>query len=52
MINKLNGQETRTVNILDDTTNIKDILMNVPDPFSNKKEQKQIVGKSHENEKQ
>ena len=37
MINKLNGQETRTVNILDDTTNIKDILMNVPDPFSKKK---------------
>ena len=29
MIDKLNGQETRTVNILDDTTNIKDILVNI-----------------------
>lgn len=34
MISKLTGQETRTVNILDDTTNIKDILVNIPDPFS------------------
>ena len=34
MIDKLNGQETRTVNILDDTTNIKDILMDIPNPFS------------------
>ncbi len=33
MIDKLNGQETRIVNILDDTTNIKDILINIPDPF-------------------
>jgi spore germination protein KC len=39
MIGKLNGQETRTVNILDDTTNIKDILMDLPDPFSNKDRQ-------------
>ncbi|MEH7014637.1 hypothetical protein V7087_28150, partial [Neobacillus niacini] len=30
MIDKLTGQETRTVNILDDTTNIKDILVNIP----------------------
>lgn len=34
MIDTLNGQETRSVNILDDTTNIKDILMSFPDPFS------------------
>ncbi|MDR7240201.1 Ger(x)C family spore germination protein [Neobacillus drentensis] len=39
MIGKLNGQETRVVNILDDTTNIKDILIDLPDPFSNKKKQ-------------
>ncbi|PGY16021.1 Ger(x)C family spore germination protein [Bacillus sp. AFS031507] len=39
MIGKLNGQETRTVNILDDTTNIKDILIDLPDPFSNKQKQ-------------
>ncbi len=39
MIGKLNGQETRIVNILDDTTNIKDILIDLPDPFSNKKKQ-------------
>ena len=37
MIGKLTGQETRTVNILDDTTNIKDILINFPDPFSDKR---------------
>ena len=34
MIDKLTGQETRSVNILDDTTNIEDILINIPDPFS------------------
>ncbi len=39
MIDKLTGQETRTVNILDDTTNIKDILVNFPDPFSDKPQQ-------------
>jgi spore germination protein KC len=39
MIGKLNGQETRTVNILDDTTNIKDILLDIPDPFSNNHKQ-------------
>jgi len=39
MIGKLNGQETRTVNILDDTTNIKDVLIDLPDPFSNNKKQ-------------
>lgn len=39
MIGKLNGQETRTINILDDTTNIKDILMDIPDPFSNNHKQ-------------
>ena len=36
MIDKLTGEETRTVNILDDTTNIKDILVNFPDPFPGK----------------
>jgi spore germination protein KC len=36
MTNKLTGQETRIVNILDDTTDIKDILIDIPDPFSNK----------------
>jgi spore germination protein KC len=39
MISTLTGQETRTVNILDDTTNIKDILVNIPDPFSEEKKQ-------------
>jgi spore germination protein KC len=39
MIDTLTGQETRTVNILDDTTNISDILMNIPDPFSDKERQ-------------
>ena len=39
MIGKLTGQQTRTVNILDDTTNIKDILVNFPDPFSDNPQQ-------------
>jgi hypothetical protein len=39
MFDTLTGQETRTINILDDTTNIKDILVNMPDPFSEKKKQ-------------
>ncbi|WP_045519593.1 Ger(x)C family spore germination protein [Neobacillus niacini] len=39
MIDKLTGQETRTINILDDTTNIKDILVNIPDPFSSSQKQ-------------
>lgn len=39
MIDKLTGQETRIINILDDTTNIKDILVNFPDPFSDNKKQ-------------
>jgi len=39
MTDKLTGEETRAVNILDDTTNIKDILMNFPDPFSDKPQQ-------------
>ncbi|WP_144554429.1 Ger(x)C family spore germination protein [Bacillus sp. X1(2014)] len=34
MINTLNGQETRNINILDDSTNIHDILVDIPDPFS------------------
>ncbi|WP_338470598.1 Ger(x)C family spore germination protein [Niallia sp. XMNu-256] len=36
MVHTLTGLETRVVNILDDTTEIKDILTNLPDPFSNK----------------
>jgi spore germination protein KC len=43
MISKLTGQETRSVNILDDTTNIKDILVNIPDPFSD--DQKQLAAR-------
>lgn len=39
MFDKLTGQETRAINILDDTTNIKDILVNIPDPFSDTKKQ-------------
>nr|WP_295971358.1 Ger(x)C family spore germination protein [uncultured Bacillus sp.] len=35
LIGKLSGQETRTVNILDDTTEIEDVLINFPNPFSN-----------------
>jgi len=33
MIDKLNGQETRLVNILDDTTEIREILATYKDPF-------------------
>ena len=36
IIDKLTGQDTRIINILDDTTNIGDILINIPDPFSDK----------------
>ncbi|MCM3694542.1 Ger(x)C family spore germination protein [Neobacillus niacini] len=39
MIDKLNGQETRVINILDDTTNIKEILVNFPNPFSDNNKQ-------------
>ncbi|MEH7494825.1 Ger(x)C family spore germination protein, partial [Neobacillus niacini] len=39
MFDTLTGQETRTINILDDTTDIKDILVNLPDPFSDKQKQ-------------
>ncbi|MFF2448340.1 Ger(x)C family spore germination protein [Neobacillus sp. NPDC058068] len=39
MMDKINGQETRIVNILDDTTNIKDILIDIPDPFSDNQRQ-------------
>ncbi|WP_042460191.1 Ger(x)C family spore germination protein [Neobacillus dielmonensis] len=49
MIGKLTGQETRTVNILDDTTNIKDILMDVPDPFT-KNKQRQFAVRIMKNE--
>ena len=39
MVKKLTGQETRVVNILDDTTNMSDILVNFSDPFSDKPQQ-------------
>ncbi|MCQ6277209.1 Ger(x)C family spore germination protein [Bacillus sp. V3B] len=39
MIDKLTGQETRIVNILDNTTDIDEILVNIPDPFSDKQQQ-------------
>jgi spore germination protein KC len=39
MIDKLSGEETRTVNVLDDTTNMRDILMDIPNPFSEKETQ-------------
>ena len=35
MIDKLNGQDTRIVNVLDDSTEIKEILATYKDPFSN-----------------
>ena len=38
MIDKLNGRETRLVNILDDTTNIEELYISIPDPFSNKQQ--------------
>ncbi|AZU60655.1 Ger(x)C family spore germination protein [Neobacillus mesonae] len=34
MIGKLNGRDTRAINILDDTTNISDLLLDIPNPFS------------------
>ena len=51
MIDKLNGQETRIVNILDDTTNIKDILTMFPDPFSDKPNRSQLRILKTENNK-
>jgi spore germination protein KC len=39
MIDKLTGQETRIINILDDTTSINAILVNFSDPFSDNKKQ-------------
>ena len=42
MTGKLTGIETRVLNVLDDTTDIDDIIVNVPNPFSNKKEQMAI----------
>ena len=42
MTGKLTGIETRVLNVLDDTTNIDDIIVNVPNPFSNKKDQMAI----------
>lgn len=34
MVDILTGLDTRIINILDDTTEIKDLLVNVPDPFA------------------
>lgn len=39
MIEKLTGLDTRMINILDDTANMESILVNVPDPFSEEKQQ-------------
>jgi spore germination protein KC len=36
MIGKINGQETRISELLDNTTRIKDVLTTYPDPFSDK----------------
>ncbi|EKN71608.1 hypothetical protein BABA_00345 [Neobacillus bataviensis LMG 21833] len=36
MIGKLTGQETSIVNTLDDTTNINDFLLDIPNPFPGK----------------
>ncbi|MFZ7942894.1 MULTISPECIES: Ger(x)C family spore germination protein [Bacillaceae] len=36
MIGKLTGQETSIVNVLDDTTNISDFLLDIPNPFPGK----------------
>ncbi len=36
MIGKINGQETRISSILDDTTEIADVLTTYPDPFNDK----------------
>ncbi|WP_428909543.1 Ger(x)C family spore germination protein [Niallia sp. Krafla_26] len=43
MIDTLTGSETRLVNVLDDTTEIKEILANIPDPFSNKEGQQMAI---------
>lgn len=51
MIDKLTGQEMRIVNVLDDTTNISDILINIPDPFSEKPQQMAIRMLKIENNK-
>ena len=51
MTNELTGQETRTVNILDDTTNIKDILLDIPNPFSNDERQVAVKIMKRENNK-
>lgn len=42
MIDKLTGSDIRMVNILDDTTDIEDILINLPDPFSDEQAQMAI----------
>ncbi|PLS03780.1 Ger(x)C family spore germination protein [Neobacillus cucumis] len=51
MIDKLTGQETRIVNILDDTTNIKDILIDIPNPFLDKKRKFAVRIMKRENNK-
>ncbi len=51
MIDKLNGQDTRTVNILDDTTEIKDILIDIPNPFQKNQKQYAVRVMKTENNK-
>ncbi len=43
MVDQLNGLDTRIINILDDTTDIKGVLVNLPDPFS--ESHKQLAAK-------
>ena len=49
MIDKLNGQETRLVNILDDTTEIKEILVTYKDPFSDNQKMAVRIMKTENN---
>lgn len=51
MIDKITGAETRSVNVLDDTTNIGDVLNTVPDPFSDEQAQMGIRILKTENNK-
>lgn len=43
MVDTLTGSETRMVNVLDDTTEIKELLINIPDPFFNNKDEQMAV---------
>ncbi|MCM3570971.1 Ger(x)C family spore germination protein [Neobacillus mesonae] len=39
MVGKINGLETVLANVLDDSTNIKDLLVDVPNPFPGRRKQ-------------